>query len=652
MKKSKLSLGLVTSFVASLALAGCGSVSSKDNSILTYTGYDGVTKYEIVTDSMYDEYRKDSNVISTFYDRVLEVLIRDRFMDTDHPFANTSKDYETIKALAEEDVKAAKAKASENAKNNGTSYDTEWESILNGENVEDEEELLQKYIYNQEKAVLEDALYATLTQGDQGNKLKEDWINGALPYHIRHILAKVDSGASDYTRGTITSDQAKRLSDVGLALGLANDTFGGIAVRLSEDEGSAKLYGDVGLVTNKATTSGTFSMVTEFQLAIYIYDAIYRNRSNDATTAEGKITNKLIPDGAAAKFAKIAKVPYEVFQLLASEENGGYGDVTTRDKKIVGEGEEAVYPRNILWNKYLNHHEPFVITDDTVADYYNGATVKAIDDTHGKDEVVAMLGEITDATPATAKTNYAKLDIDGVGAAGAVNEYDAANKVTGFRKASDAGVPGLGETKILVDEQGRPIFGVRSEYGIHFIVVEKSSFDEGLMTYYQEYTPKQADWNVPDGTPTYVNYAGFDDSTMTSRASAVKDAIKGFDGTYQYRLFETLLTDAKANNRFKLDDSAEGQRANDLLNEITSYVNLQKTTDEHQGKTDYDQETGYELAWDNFMDKIDQQNEERVKYERVVPWGCAIGFNKNINYNDVKALYEIGGACYYGNKTK
>ena len=339
MKKSKLSKGLVTCFVASLALAGCNSVTSKENSVLTFNGYDG-TQYDLVTESLYAEYRKDNNVISTFYDKVLEVLIRDAFLNPNSSLKSGTT-YEAIEAQAKLDVAAAKTKASENANANNTSYDTEWDSILSGEGVEDEDELLQKYIYNAEKTALEDALYASLTTGVAGDTLKRDWINGSHPYHIRHILAKVESGTTDYTRGTITSDQAKRLSDIGLALGLTNDTFGGIAQRLSEDEGSGKLYGDVGLVTNKATSSGSFSMVTEFQLAIYIYDAIYRGR--DLTTGVGK---DLIPENAATALTnKLVKVPYQVFQLLAPEANGGYGDVTTnKDKKVVGEGEEAVYP--------------------------------------------------------------------------------------------------------------------------------------------------------------------------------------------------------------------------------------------------------------------------------------------------------------------
>lgn len=621
MKKSKLSLGLVTGFVASLALAGCGSVKAKNNALLTYKGYDGTT-YDIVTEKMYQEYRKDSKVISTFYDKVLEVLIRDLFKTN---YSGT-KSYATIEALAKEDVKAAKAKATENAKTNNTSYDKEWDAILSGEGVEDEKELLQKYIYNQEKEVLEDDIYASLNKNDA---LKTQWISQTLPYHIRHILAKVDSGATDYTRGTISAAQAKTISDAGLALGLANDTFGGVAKLYSED-GSAATYGDVGLVTNKVSSSGSFSMVTEFQLAIYIYDAIYRNRGNDAKV------EMLVTDDAKDAFKKITRVPYAVFQELASKEKGGFGDVTDLDGKQVGEGEEAVYPRNILWNKYLNHHEPFLITNDTIADK----------DTTG-----------TAVEPAQVKAGTA-IDPNAVGDADATI-VAATGNVTGFRKASDildgalVGTDKLeADTLVLTDEKGNPIFGVRSEYGIHFIIIEKSAFEtvDTLKTYYQAYSPKQAEWNVPAGTSTYVNYAGFTDSQMLERANAVKDAIKGFDGTYQYKIFEYLMDATafggtyKAADRFNISDA--NSDAAKLLSEINAYVTRQKA------KNNYDQVEGYALAWENFLDKIEQQTEERGKYERLIPYGCAIGFKQNLSAAEYEALYGIGGACYYGKKTK
>ena len=655
--KKKLSLGLVTSFVAALALAGCSDVKAKDNSILTFTGYDG-TQYEIATDIMYDQYRKDNSVISTFYDKVLEVLIRDRF-ESGAAIENASKDYQQIKAEAEVDVQAAKAKATENAKSNKTKYETEWDAILSSEGVEDEDELLQKYIYTKEKAVLEDALYATLTQKTD-DKLKKEWIEGAHPYHIRHILAKVESGASDYTRGTISSDQAIRLSNIGLALGKSTDTFGGIAYRLSEDEGSGKLYGDVGTTTVKAGSSGTFTMVTEFQLAIYIYDALYAGK--DATSQTYKdIIPESVPSTAttpANAFNSITKVPYEVFELLASEDNGGYGDVTKNNNKLVGQGEEVVYPRNILWNKYLNHHEPFVITNESVVDVYAGQKYAIEGDgTEVKFDAASITNMLTKAHDNSEDLDHSKgwdeMDIGATNPGFAVAEKQEG--ATGFVAANSLGIDALstklGATKILVDEKNNPIFGVRSEYGIHFIIIEKSAFEstDTLAKWYQVYSPKQADYPSEDGKQitSYVNYAKFDDDQMTSRASAIKDAIKGFDGSYQYRIYEALIDDANAANRFNINgEGADSKKAKELLDSINSYITLQKE------KNAYDQEVGYELAWDNFMLKFDEQTAERAKEQRVVPWVAAIGFKKGIDYTTVEDLYKIGGLCYYGDKAQ
>ena len=621
MKKSKLSLGLVTGFVASLALAGCGDVTKKDSALLTYKGYDGNT-YDIVTEKMYAEYRKDSKVISTFYDKVLEVLIRDLF---NSGYSGT-KSYATIEALAKEDVKAAKAKATENAKTNNTSYDKEWDSILSGEGVEDEKELLQKYIYNQEKEVLEDDIYASLNKND---KLKESWIETTLPYHIRHILAKVDSGASEYTRGTISADQAKKISDAGLALGLHNETFGGVAKLFSEDS-SSSTYGDVGLVTNKASSTGSFSMVTEFQLAIYIYDAIYKGRAdaevNKLFDNEDGTKDTLVANAKAA-FANITAVPYDVFRQLASKANGGLGDVTDYEGIQVGEGEEAVYPRNILWNKYLNHHEPFLITNDSIDD-------TEITNTTDWDAIALQPNSVG-----------AAVDPDIVAVDNGLTD-PAFKKVTGFRPANKVGLDALGDKLVLTDEKANPIFGVRSEYGIHFIIIEKSAFEstETLKTYYQAYSPKQAEWDSSITTPTYVNYAGFTDAQMLERANAVKDAIKGFDGTYQYKIFDYLMDATnyggsyKAIDRFDLSNPEAAQ----LLDEIKAYVTRQAE------KSDYDQEEGFNLAWSTFIDKFNQQTAERKKVRRLIPYGCAIGFKDGAH----KDLYEIGGPCYYGNKTK
>ncbi|NLV29054.1 MAG: hypothetical protein GXY57_02705 [Erysipelotrichaceae bacterium] len=79
MKKSKLSLGLVTGLIGVIAMSACSSVTSNKDAVVTFKGYDGQSPYAVITDEMYDQYRETPNGISKFYERILEVMIRDAF---------------------------------------------------------------------------------------------------------------------------------------------------------------------------------------------------------------------------------------------------------------------------------------------------------------------------------------------------------------------------------------------------------------------------------------------------------------------------------------------------------------------------------------------------------------------------------------------
>ena len=79
MKKSKLSIGLVTSFIATMALSACGATVTKDdNKVVSFKGY-GDEELAVLTDQIYDDYMKGSSGISKYYDKVMEVLIRNAF---------------------------------------------------------------------------------------------------------------------------------------------------------------------------------------------------------------------------------------------------------------------------------------------------------------------------------------------------------------------------------------------------------------------------------------------------------------------------------------------------------------------------------------------------------------------------------------------
>ena len=80
MKKSKLSIGLVTSFIGALALTSCGetpAVTSSDTSIVDFIGYNSEDeKLTIDIDKFYSEYGDSDEGTTLFYNAVLEALIR------------------------------------------------------------------------------------------------------------------------------------------------------------------------------------------------------------------------------------------------------------------------------------------------------------------------------------------------------------------------------------------------------------------------------------------------------------------------------------------------------------------------------------------------------------------------------------------------
>ena len=79
MKKSKLSITLVTSFIAAMAMSACSSVSSSKDAIVTFTPYGTKESIDLITDDVYNQYGNTSAGISKFYEKILEVLIRYKF---------------------------------------------------------------------------------------------------------------------------------------------------------------------------------------------------------------------------------------------------------------------------------------------------------------------------------------------------------------------------------------------------------------------------------------------------------------------------------------------------------------------------------------------------------------------------------------------
>lgn len=645
MKKSKLKISLVTSFIASMALAACSSsVTKSDKDLVNFKAYDGETDLSISIDEIYKDYMKSSSGISKYYDQVLEVLIRNAFQKdktgTGSFFGGSDvklkKNYNKILSEAKDSVKGQKDTAKENAKSNGTNYSTEWKAILAEKGVKDEEELLQYFIYKLEKEEIEDWYFDNHEEEIKKEYLGVDSTGAAtaqkvssrFPYHVRHILIKVEDGASDFVRGTVSADQAKALSKTVELLAQGTLSFGEVAAMKSEDSSNSS-YGDVGIMTN-AISSGKLGMVNEFQLGLYAYDAINYHSGNQviekALGISEKVKDRHGNENTVFDYFEdtIREIPYSVFVEL--------GDVADLENNYntglpVEDGKAAIYPRNLLWNRYLNNHGIFVITNAEADDYANIATTDSeVIDVNSNSYVDNQTVALKDGTAKTI-------------------DYTDTVGMRGFNRPNIKAKDGFisGNKKVLADEQGNLIIGVRSEFGIHLMIVQKSiyEFDQTAPTLEQYYTtavPGSKDGKYPvddegNDLTTYVNFINTVKTTdYRTRADDVRSKIKGFDSTYDYRLYEDLVT--KSN----IDTNNEGTK--EVLELINDYIALQRAKNEDA------QKEGMKEVWQTYVNLLETQSFYRHELNRIIPEGCKIAFTKSTLTEAEKAAYEEGGRCY------
>lgn len=605
MTKKKLLMSLIPGLIGALVLTGCNEVTSKDNAVVTLKDANG-KEVTIVANEVYSKYRRSSDGLSKFYNAILEALIRYEY---EAKTGVGKKSLEEVKQEAASNVKDDKATAEANASTNGTSYSTEWESILTSHGCEDEAELLQYYIYQIEKEEVTDKYFLDNRSGltteyigvTKGGEKPSTSSEGVFPYHIRHTLVSISAGGSDYYNGVITADEAKNLGDTVKHLSDGQHTFADVALS-SGDTGSGAKGGDVGIMTT------TTSFVNEFKLGIYAYDTLW-NASHGANSVvekglgfnddytfaiEDPIDSKVKEMTASSYFTNLGlkEVPYDAFIQIGEYAN----DTTDEAGKSVNDGNEHFYPRNVLWNYYCNLHNPFVITNQKI----NGTT----------------------GLPET-------------------------NAGAGTRFNSDG---------VLTDEKGNVIIGVRSTHGIHFMIIQKSIYDfantgVSLEDYYTTYVPGDSDYpGHAEGQEksTYVNYI---ESTVkadySTRANEVKSAIKSFDSTYDYRVYEKFV--AADTITFNNTDGIDlGQAIKTYISEtrIKNSLNSAKTLNE---------------AWRTYAELIATQYDSRLPSTwtdvttvagvddpiapsnyRIVHPRCAVGFAK---HNATE--WSTGGVCHY-----
>ena len=633
MKKGKLSVGLVTSFIGALALTACGestpSVTAKEGSIIEIADYNGSSEKINISTDLYEELKDKKDGVQKYYNAVLEALIRYEYPKLSQYEGSTLKSITTLENTAAEKVEAAKQTASDNASQNKTSYDDEWKKILDSHDCENESDLKQYYLYDLEKSEITSWHYEQNKEDLQRQFIgvTADWkpvtdgvenVDPVYPYHVLHILVSLSADKSNYIRGTISDSEASLLWQVVRQLIDGEYSFQEIAMNKTNDTGSKDQFGDVEIMSTKT------SFYNEFKLGVYAYDAILSgvNSENDNTRAiyralgldsEAEVVVETTQASGEVKagvqnliakdmvndvktplggFTTIPTIPYDVFRKIGE----------AHDENKIGnfspESGDVALPRNVLFNQFLNFHSPFVISNEDIINS----------------------GDFDDDQVTTVEHDFENGDLK--------------IKTTNFN-----------DNGILTDKDGNVIIGVRSEAGIHFMVMRKSVFEEtnksagkqgtSLEQYYTTSIP--GDEEFPAEGETFVNMKKTSDSSYyVDRANTIKKEITStstFDAAYDYRLYEYLtdVNDAVIGSFIK-DITYADEGAKEA---IADYIKLLRENKHEDGLDSINE------AWKSYLAMLDYQNTVRAYDNALVPTECAFSFNEAN-----KDQYKEGGKCY------
>lgn len=558
-KKCLLGLGLVAIAASVVALTGCERVSAADDGVIfTYTDASGArTTY--TASQLFKSYQTAGSSLSSEFDKIYEVLIRHYYECYEDTHSNDNGEkMKALQATATTDVTTQKNNAKSNANNNGTTYETEWESILDAQDVDNVDELYQKFLYEAEKEDFEaeftdnlntgstevsgleamrDGQYTlngetvtTFPESDAWGKGSEGWLKEQMPYHVSSILVKLASGGDkEYTQDKVTEPstnekgEASKLSEILFSLagidsiasdgsivtasGDSREQFGIIAKR-TDDDSASSVYGELSQIVTKDPVS---DLVPEFKLGIYAYESLYNQRegstedayrlmpglTEDASSASDVDANQVLTDGTSV---------YDYFSNLGIGEIP-YGAVlamadtakTTKDDNgdpVNKDNAEIFYPRNVIFNKYFNKHNVCVITPNVIP-------TNAAKDRDGNYRY-SWMNKVSSETQAAAEKSLTDL----------YNCYDrSTGTVTGENDLSvgeyapDFGaLPGFSvdttnilpqfANNVLTDDQGRVILAVRDGSGSSYQGVHFIVVDRGALDAYGHHYDSDANQNV------------------------------------------------------------------------------------------------------------------------------------------------------------
>lgn len=473
MKNGKKAISLVFTALAVVSLSGCSDVTSNsDGQILTYT-YQG-QHLDISTDDIIQKYLTESRDehAKAFYDALYEIVVRASF----EKGGALSAYKDAVEATARDAVEEAK----DSADNSGTS----WHDYLVNQgyddaNMTDSERENEFYLDKLYTAMTErvdtefDNNFKTWVVSDdevqqQYNALwgVNGYINKKLPYHVKHILVKVDaSDDNGYSRGHISSDNAAKLYNTITSL-VEGNSFSNVAKNYSDDTGSNTNGGEYIMDTEAG-------FVNEFQLGIYTYDTIINPQYEDQPNYASKLDVLNITEDAKEELTDfgVTFIPYGVVNTM----NEVKDKTTTSEGLTIYDGDEDYYPRNIYFNKYFQNRNVGFITNEEAfdlsdfGDNYNNPTTNEV-------------GYRTFTDNVSGNTVFTDIDETGHYSTSNQEYFKDGSKEASMFKTMTFTIEGQKVTKdVLCDTEGNPILVVRNQEssgGVHFIIVERSAFDE------------------------------------------------------------------------------------------------------------------------------------------------------------------------------
>ena len=665
MKTGKRSLSLAMSILAIASLTACDDdynypdAKWKEGIIVNVDGKD--YKY----DEIYQLFDNSKGSAQAYFNVAKNILAQLVTPKTDTMLSNVDTKINDLKNTWKT-----------NARTNNTSYKEEQEKTFDSENVEDLDELREKYISQQQVEKNSQDFYEINANGVTdpsytyyiSEQMTKDYVTNQAPYHVSHVLVKVDasSDGEGYWNGKITADNAKKIGNAVRMLA-SSDSFGSVAQLVSEDEGSAKMYGELVTTTEGSQSVAmekTTSYINEFKLGLYAYEAYLNPKTKAAEVNTAVRASLRVPGQAAASSSFDYKNDTAVSELITDGtlvgKNGAFGIPLSKaitlgyiadvEKNIVDGSKvdyasETQYPRNILFNNYFNYHGVNFLYDDS--DTYEAEFLKdAIEVGAHSGETILTLNDVKDKLPSKyaeyeyVKGQLSKIDagkfktVEGISDNLYNYDFDAFTKKSVLTKIPTS-------KKILVekDTDTNPVVIVRggsSGYqGIHFIVVNNDPFvnSQNTYQYYRTNIPdasadptsaKSADYST---NPSLINYVKADinsNTTYNARRDAVVAAVKASDSNIDFRLYEENI------KKFGAD------KFNELLGDyagiINKYIKITKESSELGKNSSLDE------SWETYIQTLALQ--EEITPRGLVPEVCVSAFEGG-NYGTLEGICHV-----------